>query len=48
MLVGADDFHRRFGWYAERANRGEKILVTRRGKPYLRILPVQDPLPAAA
>jgi hypothetical protein len=38
-VIGADDFHRRFGWYAERARGGEKIVVTRWGKPYLRLLP---------
>jgi hypothetical protein len=35
--VGAHDFRCRFGWYAERAAAGEEFLVTRRGKPYVRL-----------
>ena len=36
--VGADDFRRRFGWYMQRAAAGEEIRVSRRGKPYVRLL----------
>jgi prevent-host-death family protein len=46
--VGADDFRRLFGWYVQRASRGESFLVTRRGKPFARLLPPADPLPLAA
>jgi prevent-host-death family protein len=35
--VGAHEFRNRFGWYMERASAGEDILVTRRGKPHLRL-----------
>jgi prevent-host-death family protein len=35
--VGAHEFRNRFGWYMERAAAGEDILVTRRGKPHLRL-----------
>jgi prevent-host-death family protein len=35
--VGAHEFRRLFGWYAERAAAGDEILVTRRGKPYVRL-----------
>jgi prevent-host-death family protein len=31
----------------ERAAAGERFLVTRRGKPYVRLLPAADPLPLA-
>ena len=43
-LVGAHDFRNRFGWYMERATGGEEFLVTRRGKPYVRLLPARDQL----
>jgi prevent-host-death family protein len=36
--VGADEFRERFGWYMERAPAGEEIEVTRRGKPYVRLI----------
>ena len=36
-MVGAHEFRNRFGWYMERAAAGEEILVTRRGKPKLRL-----------
>ena len=38
-VIGAHEFRNRFGWYAERAAAGEQILVTRRGKPHLRLSP---------
>jgi hypothetical protein len=37
MEVGAHEFRNRFGWYMERAAAGEEFLVTRRGKPYVRL-----------
>jgi hypothetical protein len=46
--IGADDFRRLFGWYAERAAAGEELLITRRGEPYVRLGPAQPPLSAAA
>lgn len=36
--VGAHDFRRRFGWYMERAAAGEEIRVSKRGRPYVRLL----------
>jgi prevent-host-death family protein len=36
--VGAHEFRNRFGWYMERAAAGEEIRVTRRGRPYVRLL----------
>jgi prevent-host-death family protein len=43
-IVGAHDFRSLFGWYAQRASAGHEILVTRRGKPYVRLLPARDQL----
>lgn len=37
-VVGAHEFRCHFGWYAERAAAGEEIVVTRRGRPHLRLL----------
>src|SRR5215208_1907905 len=33
-----------WGWYAQRAAAGHEILVTRRGKPYVRLLSANDQL----
>ena len=44
QVVGAHDFRNRFGWYMERAAGGEEFFVTRRGKPYVRLLPAQEQL----
>ena len=38
-VIGAHEFRNRFGWYAERASKGEEIDVTRHGRPYLRLVP---------
>ena len=37
--VGAHKFRNHFGWYMERSAAGEEFLVTRRGKPYVRLVP---------
>ncbi len=37
--VGIDEFRDRFGWYMERARDGERFLITRRGKPHVRLSP---------
>ena len=37
--VGAHMFRNHFGYYLERAAGGDEILITRRGKPYARLLP---------
>jgi prevent-host-death family protein len=47
-VVGAHEFRNRFGWYMERAAAGETMLITRRGKPHLRLTAVAPGLPAAA
>jgi prevent-host-death family protein len=38
-VVGAHEFRNHFGYYMERAAAGERILITRRGKPYARLGP---------
>jgi prevent-host-death family protein len=43
-LVRINECRRRFGWYMERAAAGEEFFVTRRGKPYVRLLPARDQL----
>ena len=43
-VVGAHDFRCLFGWYAQRAAAGHEVLVTRRGKPYVRLLPACEQL----
>lgn len=43
--VGAHDFRNRFGWYMERASRGEEFLITRRGRSFARLSPPAE-LPA--
>jgi len=45
--VGAHEYRERFGWYMERAAGGERFLITRRGKPYARLVPPQDQLEIA-
>lgn len=37
--VGAHEFRNHFGYFLERVVRGEELLVTRRGKPYVRLSP---------
>ncbi len=43
-IVGSHEFRCLFGWYAQRAAAGNAILVTRRSKPYVRLLPARDQL----
>ena len=45
--VGAHKFRNHFGWYMERAAAGEQFLVTRRGKPCVRLVPANAQLPIA-
>ena len=45
--VGAHKFRNHFGWYMERAAAGEQFLVTRRGKPCVRLIPANAQLPIA-
>jgi prevent-host-death family protein len=42
--IAVNDCRQRFGWYTERASAGETFLITRRGKPYARLMPPYDQL----
>jgi prevent-host-death family protein len=42
--VGAHAFRQLFGWYMQRAAAGERFFITRRGKPYVRLIPAVDQL----
>ena len=42
--VRINECRRRFGWYMERSAAGEEFLVTRRGKPYVRLVPAREQL----
>ena len=42
--VGAHQFRNHFGWYMERTVAGEEFLVTRRGKPCVRLVPAHAQL----
>jgi prevent-host-death family protein len=44
--VRAHDFRERFGWYMERVNGGQRLMVTRHGKPFVRLEPVEAAPPA--
>jgi prevent-host-death family protein len=46
--VGCHQFRNHFGFYLERAAAGDEIEVTRRGRPYARLVPTQPPLSAVA
>jgi hypothetical protein len=43
-IVGAHEFRNLFGLYAQRAAAGETFVVTRRGKPHVRLGPATEPL----
>ncbi len=38
--IGAHELRERFGYWMERANAGDEILVTRHGRPFIRLGPV--------
>ena len=41
LRVGAHEFRNHFGYYLERAAEGHEVLVSRRGRPYVRLIPVE-------
>jgi prevent-host-death family protein len=45
QCVGAHEFRNHFGWYMERTVAGEEFLVTRRGKPCVRLVAARPRLP---
>jgi prevent-host-death family protein len=42
--VGAHEFRNHFGYYLERAADGHEVLVSRRGRPYVRLISVEPRL----
>jgi prevent-host-death family protein len=40
--LGAHEYRNRFGWYMQRASQGEGFLITRRGRPFARLIPPDD------
>ena len=48
VAVGCHEFRNHFGWYLERAAAGEEIEISRRGRPYARLLPVNSQIETAA
>jgi prevent-host-death family protein len=48
LHVGANEFRIHLGYYLERAADGHEVLVSRRGRPYVRLIPVEPRLLAAA
>jgi prevent-host-death family protein len=44
LHVGANKFRNHFGYYLEKAGEGHEVLVSRRGRPYVRLTPVEPPL----
>jgi prevent-host-death family protein len=48
IRTGSHQFRNHFGYYLERAAAGAEIHISRRGRPYARLLPAQDPLLVAA
>lgn len=46
--VGAHQFRNHFGHYMEQAARGTEVLVSKRGRPFVRMLGAQEVTPAGA
>jgi prevent-host-death family protein len=42
--VGANEFRNHFGYFLERAADGQEVLVSRRGRPYVRLMSVEPRL----
>ena len=48
LQVGANQFRNHFGYYLEKAGEGHEVLVSRRGRPYVRVSPVEPRLELVA
>jgi prevent-host-death family protein len=48
LRVGANKFRNHFGYYLEKAGEGHEVLVSRRGRPYVRLSPVEPRLQLVA
>jgi prevent-host-death family protein len=42
QTVGCHEFRNHLGYYLEHAASGEAVSITRRGKPFARLLPASD------
>ena len=42
LTVGAHEFRNHFGWYMERAEAGERITVTKRGRPTVQLMAIAE------
>jgi prevent-host-death family protein len=45
-VIGSNPLRDRFGYWIDRVAAGEEVLVTRRGKPRIRLSPATSPRPA--
>jgi prevent-host-death family protein len=48
LEVGANQFRSHFGYFLEKAGEGHEVLVSRRGRPYVRLSPVEPRLQLVA
>jgi len=48
LRVGAHLSRNHFGYYLEKAGEGHEVLVSRRGRPYVRLSPVEPTLQLVA
>jgi prevent-host-death family protein len=48
LRVGCHKFRNHFGYYLERAADGHEVLISRRGRPYARLIPIAPRLLAVA
>jgi len=48
LRVGCHEFRNHFGYYLERAADGHEVLVSRRGRPYVRLISIEPRLQLAA
>jgi prevent-host-death family protein len=46
--VGCHEFRNHFGYYLERAAAGDEVRISRRGRPYARLVPAEPVRPALA
>jgi antitoxin (DNA-binding transcriptional repressor) of toxin-antitoxin stability system len=46
ITLGSNPFRNRFGYWMDRLAAGDEVLVTRRGKPRIRLSPATEPVPA--
>jgi prevent-host-death family protein len=46
--VGCHEFRNHFGYYVERAAAGDEVRISRRGRPYARLVPAEPVRPALA